>query len=106
MTLDRTRGERAALLTDLADGGRCHVMRGSREVTLLRERGRVYAIETVCPHAGGRLGDGVVHGEEVVCPLHRWRFDLKSGRTKRDSRLRAVAVAIEIDEGEIRWKGP
>ena len=73
---------------------------------MLRHEGAVYAIETLCPHRGGRLGDGVVVGQEVVCPLHRWKFDLRSGRTRRDSRLPPVAVAVEVDGDKIRWKCP
>lgn len=98
--------DRAGSLSELAQGRRCHVMRGDREVTLLEEGGRVYGIQTACPHGGGRLGDGVVVGDQVVCPLHRWRFDLNTGRTKRDSRLPSVVVPVEVDGDDIRWKGP
>jgi len=104
--MDSAGDDRVGSLSELRGAGRCHVMRGDREVTLLEEGGRVYAIETACPHGGGRLGDGVVIGDQVVCPLHRWRFDLNTGRTKRDSRLRSISVEVEVDGDDIRWKGP
>ena len=97
-------GDRAGSVTEVRAKGRCHVMRGDQEVTLLEEGGRVHGIQTACPHGGGRLGDGVVDGDQVVCPLHRWRFDLNTGKTKRDPRLPSVKVPVEVDGDDIRWK--
>lgn len=37
------------------------------------------AIGAVCPHAGGPLADGLVADSCVTCPLHGWRFDLRTG---------------------------
>lgn len=33
-----------------------------------------------CPHASGIMADGFIQHTEVVCPLHRYRFDLRNGR--------------------------
>jgi len=41
--------------------------------------GQVYAIEDKCPHLGGPLSQGIVHGARVTCPLHNWVIDLSSG---------------------------
>jgi NAD(P)H-dependent nitrite reductase small subunit len=40
----------------------------------------VVALSDRCPHEGGSLGSGWIEDDEVVCPLHRWRFKLKDGR--------------------------
>src|SRR5690606_27394384 len=32
----------------------------------------VFALEDRCPHKGGRLSQGIVHGHAVTCPLHSW----------------------------------
>jgi len=40
---------------------------------------RVFAIRDVCPHRGGPLSQGIVHGTSVTCPLHNWKIDLASG---------------------------
>jgi len=40
---------------------------------------RFVATESQCPHRGGPLGDGIISGQTVVCPLHAWKFDLVSG---------------------------
>ncbi|MCC6736233.1 MAG: nitrite reductase small subunit NirD [Bauldia sp.] len=42
------------------------------------ERG-VFALENRCPHRGGPLSEGIVHGGSVTCPLHNWVIDLRTG---------------------------
>jgi nitrite reductase (NADH) small subunit len=48
---------------------------------------QVYALRDQCPHRGGPLSQGIVHGERVTCPLHDWIIDLASG------------AATGVDEG-------
>lgn len=40
---------------------------------------RIFAIADRCPHKGGPLSEGIVHGHKVTCPLHNWNIDLASG---------------------------
>jgi len=39
----------------------------------------VFAVEDRCPHKGGPLSQGIVHGRKVTCPLHGWNIELDSG---------------------------
>ena len=39
----------------------------------------VFATDDRCPHKGGPLSEGIVHGNRVTCPLHNWVFDLNTG---------------------------
>ena len=39
----------------------------------------LFALEDRCPHKGGPLSQGIVHGTGVSCPLHNWLIDLKTG---------------------------
>ena len=48
-------------------------------MALFRRGGEVFAIGNACPHQGGSLCDGMVEGDIVICPLHGWEFDLRSG---------------------------
>ena len=43
---------------------------------------RVFAVNNRCPHKGGPLNEGIVHGHSVTCPLHSWVFDLSTGRAQ------------------------
>jgi len=52
----------------------------TRELLLVRLQGRLAALDTLCPHEGGRLAEGpLVKGKYVSCPLHLYRFDPRSG---------------------------
>ena len=41
--------------------------------------GNLYALKDQCPHKGGPLSQGIVHGRAVTCPLHNWSIDLATG---------------------------
>ena len=38
-----------------------------------------YAVLDRCPHKGGPLSEGIVHGRAIACPLHNWSISLESG---------------------------
>ena len=37
------------------------------------------AIENLCPHRGGPVGEGDLDGNIVTCPWHGWQFDVTTG---------------------------
>jgi nitrite reductase (NADH) small subunit len=43
---------------------------------------QVFALDDRCPHKGGPLSEGIVHGTQVTCPLHAWVFDLSTGEAQ------------------------
>ena len=49
------------------------------EVVLANVGGTICAFENPCPHDGGALGEGELLGEEIVCPLHGGRFNVRTG---------------------------
>ena len=68
----------------------------------------VLALLDQCPHKGGPLSQGIVHGEAVACPLHNWNIDLNTGCavapdegcTQRfATRVDAGMVYIDLDTG-------
>lgn len=51
------------------------------EILLVRREGRLFALDTLCPHEGGRLAEGPLwEGGNVSCPLHLYRFDPRTGK--------------------------
>lgn len=80
---------------------RTHVEIPGGEVTLIREGDRCFALLNRCPHANGRLGDGRIVAGTIVCPLHQWSFDLATGATRRDRRLKADVFPVTIEGGEV-----
>jgi len=58
--------------------GRCVEIAG-HQVAIFNTTDGLIAVENRCPHRGGPLADGILNGTAVVCPLHAWKFDLRSG---------------------------
>jgi nitrite reductase (NADH) small subunit len=58
---------------------------------------RVFALDDRCPHKGGPLSEGIVHGTAVTCPLHNWVFDLNTGQAQGadDGAVRTYAVRVQ-----------
>ena len=53
---------------------------GSTEIALYNLKGEIYATDNLCTHAFAFLTDGWLDGEEVECPLHAGRFEIKTGK--------------------------
>ena len=52
---------------------------GGQSIAIFDLGGAYYAIENTCPHRGGPLAEGEMGGEEVICPWHGARFNIKTG---------------------------
>jgi nitrite reductase (NADH) small subunit len=56
------------------------VLENGQEIALFCLEGQFYAIDNICPHEGGPLGNGELEGAVVTCPWHGWQFDIKTGK--------------------------
>ncbi len=59
------------------------------------------AMDNVCLHRGGPLGQGMVEGGKVVCPWHGWAWDVKTGGTEFDSSMKVRVHPLKIENGEV-----
>jgi len=59
---------------------------------------KVFALLDRCPHKGGALSQGIVHGDSVTCPLHAWNIDLASGNAKAPDEGCSRHFPVHIDE--------
>lgn len=62
---------------------------------------RVFALRDRCPHKGGPLSQGIVHGERVTCPLHNWVIDLQSGSATGPDTGCTATFPIRVAEGQV-----
>ena len=62
---------------------------------------RVFALEDRCPHKGGPLSQGIVHGASVTCPLHNWTLSLETGEAQGPDEGRARTFPLRLVEGRI-----
>jgi len=85
---------------DLTPGQGRAVRVGGREVALFRVRGRIYALENTCPHAGGPLAAGTVVDDTITCSWHCAAFDLETGASLDSiSRWDADVYPVEVRDG-------
>lgn len=58
---------------------------------------RVFAIDDHCPHKGGPLSQGIVHGASVTCPLHNWVISLETGKAQGadEGSVRTIPIKLE-----------
>jgi nitrite reductase (NADH) small subunit len=74
---------------------------GDREIAIFNLGDRFLALDNRCPHRGGPLGDGIVAGHAVVCPLHAWKVCLETGEVERPATAAACVrtYPTRIEDG-------
>lgn len=70
-----------------------------KPVAVFNVNGNFYAINDVCGHRGGPLGEGELDGKTVICPWHGWRYDVTTGANELVPDLPTNRYEVKI-EGE------
>ena len=62
-----------------------------------------YAVMDKCPHKGGPLSEGIVHGKAIACPLHNWSISLANGEALGADAGKGCTptVPLRIEDGRI-----
>ena len=92
---------KVAQTSDLPEGEIMLVEVGDERILLSNVQGGFHAIGEVCTHAEGPLSEGYVQGDEVECPWHGSRFNLRSGEATNppaDEGVGRYAVRVEGDD--------
>lgn len=95
-----------AKLTDLEPGSCLSVEVEGIGVALFNVDGNIYALDNTCPHAGGPLGEGLLHGDVVECPWHGWQFNVRTGEKPQNPDFNVSCYPVEIKEGLIHVSIP
>lgn len=78
-------------LADIPQKGSRILKRASGDIAIFRtEDDHIFALDNKCPHKGGPLADGIVHGHKIACPLHNWVMEMETG------------IAVAPDEGQVK----
>ena len=92
---------KVARTSDLPPGKMMLVEVGDESILLSNLGGTFYAISDECTHSSGSLSDGVMENDEVECPLHGSRFNLKTGEVigpPADESAPLYSVRVEGDD--------
>ena len=79
MNSDEAGWVRAAGNGDVAEGEVIGVAVSGRDIAIYNIDGELFATDDICTHAYARLSDGWLDRNEIECPLHAGRFDIKTG---------------------------
>ncbi len=69
-----------AAVDELPSGQRLFIEIDNQPIVIFNIAGQFFAIGDVCSHDNGPVGEGDLEGDEVICPRHGARFDLRSGK--------------------------
>ncbi len=61
----------------------------------------VFATDDRCPHKGGPLSEGIVHGASVTCPLHAWVFSLETGQAQGADEGAVATYPLRVEAGRL-----
>jgi nitrite reductase (NADH) small subunit len=92
---------RLAALSEVPPGSARELTAGGRVIALFNVGGTLYALDGICPHAGGPLGEGVLSGLVVTCPWHGWQFDVTTGRHCLNARIEHTTFPLKIEGDDV-----
>jgi nitrite reductase (NADH) small subunit len=89
-------------ITDIPQrGARCIETPRGKVAVFRTGDDRVFAIDDRCPHKGGPLSQGIVHGASVTCPLHNWVISLKTGKAQGADEGCVRTIAVKVEGGTV-----
>jgi len=74
---------------------------GEKMVCIANVNGTLSAMDNVCLHRGGPLGEGTIENGKVVCPWHGWRWDPKTGQADQDAKAKIAIYPLKIENGDV-----
>ena len=74
---------------------------GDKVICVANVDGTISAMDNVCLHRGGPLGQGVIEKGKVVCPWHGWDWDPKTGEAGHNPAAKVAVYPIKIENGDV-----
>ena len=79
------------------------VRAGELQIAVFRTADDAYfALDDRCPHRGGPLSQGIVHGHKVTCPLHNFVIELASGEAVAPDKGCVRRHEVQVEGGRVR----
>lgn len=74
---------------------------GEKTFCIANVNGEFSAMDNVCLHVGGPLGEGMIENGKVVCPWHAWQYDPKTGAVVHNPSLKLAVYPLKIENGDV-----
>ncbi|MGB2591319.1 MAG: Rieske 2Fe-2S domain-containing protein [Candidatus Acidiferrum sp.] len=92
---------RAAKIGEVPAGAIHQFQVAGTAVALANVEGKFFAINDVCVHRGGPLGEGELEGKVVTCPWHGWQYDVTTGKVTQNPSMGVACYATEVRGDEV-----
>ena len=90
-----------AQCSDCPPGQAIEIVANGRMIALFNVDGEYFALDGVCPHQGGPLGQGELCGAVVTCPWHGWQFDVTNGQNQITPTICQPRFTLKIEDGNV-----
>ena len=67
-----------------------------KTICVANRNGEYSALDNVCIHRGGPLGQGVVEGDKLICPWHGWQYDPKTGESAHNPSVKVAVYPMKL----------
>ena len=74
---------------------------GDKTVCVANVNGTVTAMENICLHRGGPLGQGEIENGNVVCPWHGWEWDPGTGQATHNAKAKLEVYPLKVENGDV-----
>lgn len=74
---------------------------GTAAICVANVAGEITAMDNVCPHRQGPLGQGIVEDGKIVCPWHAWAFDAKTGAAVHNPNVRVKIYEVKLEGDDV-----
>jgi nitrite reductase/ring-hydroxylating ferredoxin subunit len=91
----------AAKSMDVPPGTIRELQVDGKAIALANVGGQFYAINGICLHRGGPLGDGPLEGKIVTCPWHGWQYDVTTGKVAQNPSVGVDCYPVEARGEEV-----
>ena len=92
---------KVAEVSELAPGAVKEITVNEKTLALCNVDGQFYALDNVCLHRGGPLGQGYIDGNKVECPWHGWQYDVKTGSTVMNPNGKVATYEVKVEGSDV-----
>jgi len=84
-----------------ADGEAREFVVGDKTICVANCEGTLSAMDNVCLHRGGPLGQGVIEEGKVIYPWHGWQYDPKTGEVAHNPAAKVAVYPIKVKGDDV-----
>jgi nitrite reductase (NADH) small subunit len=74
---------------------------GSKVICIANVNGKISAMDNVCLHRGGPLGQGMIEGNKLVCPWHGWQWDPQTGEAGHNPSAKVAVYPLKLENDDV-----